>query len=76
MFKMRELRGEGRVVVRHIPGESNPADLSTKILSRQPFEKHQRFVLNTPADDGMEGGTLFRRDARHVPARWEGCTIR
>ena len=29
LFKMRELRGEGRVVVRHIPGETNPADLYT-----------------------------------------------
>lgn len=34
LFKMRELRGAGFVVVRHIPGETNPADLYTKILSR------------------------------------------
>ena len=27
MFKMRELRGAGIVTVRHIPGETNPADL-------------------------------------------------
>lgn len=47
---MRELRGAGRVVVRHIPGETNPADLFTKVLSRQPFEKHRKFVLNLPAD--------------------------
>ena len=33
LFKMRELRGAGRVVVRHIPGETNPADLFTKILA-------------------------------------------
>ena len=52
LFKMRELRGEGRVVVRHIPGDTNPADLFTKILSRQPFEKHRRVVLNLPAADG------------------------
>ena len=32
MFKMRELRCAGRVVVRHIPGETNPADLFTKVL--------------------------------------------
>ena len=31
MFKMRELRGAGIVTVRHIPGETNPADLFTKI---------------------------------------------
>ena len=40
VFKMRELRGAGIVNVIHIPGDSNPADLFTKILSRQPFEKH------------------------------------
>jgi hypothetical protein len=54
LFKMRELRGEGRVVVRHIPGETNPADLYTKILSRQPFEKHRKFSLNLAADLGLE----------------------
>ena len=48
MFKMRELRGAGTVTVRHIPGETNPADLFTKILSRQPFEKHRKVVLNLP----------------------------
>ena len=54
MFKMRELRGAGRVTVRHIPGETNPADLFTKILSRQPFEKHRKVALNLPGDTGME----------------------
>ena len=54
MFKMRELRGAGRVVVRHIPGETNPADLFTKILSRQPFEKHRKTVLNLAGDTGVE----------------------
>ena len=50
---MRELRGAGHVVVRHIPGDTNPADLFTKILTKQPFEKHRKFVLklvwSTPA---------------------------
>ena len=54
MFKMRELRGAGVVTVRHIPGDTNPADLFTKILSRQPFEKHRKYVLNTPGDVGPE----------------------
>ena len=54
LFKMRELRGAGRVTVKHIPGEENPADLFTKILSRQPFEKHRKFVLNTSGDAGIE----------------------
>ena len=30
MFKMRELRGAGTVTVRHIPGETNPADGSLR----------------------------------------------
>ena len=49
LFKMRELRGAGRVTIKHIPGETNPADLFTKILSRQPFEKHRRTVLKLAA---------------------------
>ena len=44
----------GRVIVKHIPGETNPADLFTKILTRQPFEKHRKFVLNLPGDTGLE----------------------
>ena len=54
MFKMRELRGASIVRVRHIPGETNPADLFTKILSRQPFEKHRKTVLNLPGATGAE----------------------
>ena len=46
MFKMRELRGAGVVKVNHMPGEANPADLFTKILGRQVFEKHRKVVLN------------------------------
>ena len=41
LFKMRELRGAGVVKVNHMPGEANPADLFTKILGRQVFEKHR-----------------------------------
>ena len=51
---MRELRGAKVVSVSHIPGESNPADLFTKILSRQPFEKHSKVVLNLPGGNGIE----------------------
>ena len=54
LFKMRELRasdrGAGVVVVRHIPGDTNPADLFTKVLAKQPFEKHRKTVLNTSGD--------------------------
>ncbi len=33
-----------------IPTESNPADLLTKVLDKQPFEKHGMFVMNLPGD--------------------------
>ena len=60
----RELRGAGRVTVRHIAGESNPADLFTKILARQPFEKHRKFVLNLPGDASVEyASRVATRDA-------------
>ena len=54
MFKMRELRGAGVVEVNHVPTESNPADLFTKILSRQPFERHRKTILNLAGDTGVE----------------------
>ena len=73
MFKMRELRGAGRVVVRHIPGESNPADLFTKILSRQPFEKHRKFVMNTAADTGIEA-VRAARDAASASSQRDGTS--
>ena len=53
MFKMRELRGAGCVTMRHLPGEKNPADLFTKVLCRQDFEKHRAFVLNTKPEDSF-----------------------
>ena len=54
LFKMRELRGAGFVNVRHVPTESNPADLFTKVLTRQPFEKHRRTVLHVAGADAVE----------------------
>ena len=63
MFKMRELRGAGVVAVRHIPGESNPADILTKVLGRQPFEKHRKFMLNLAADHGVEQARRARDGA-------------
>ena len=75
LFKMRELRGLGRVVIKHIPGETNPADLFTKILSRQPFERHRKTVLNISGDTGIESsrkrrlevGASSQRDGTSAP---------
>ena len=53
LFKMRELRGAGTVVVNHVPTALNPADLFTKVLSRQEFEKHRRTVLNLAAAEAV-----------------------
>ena len=43
---MRELRGAGRVTVKYVPTGDNTADLFTKVLNRQPFEKHRKSVFN------------------------------
>ena len=61
MFKMRELRGAGKVQVKWIPTDDNPADLFTKILSRQPFERHRKFVLNLAADAAVEQARVERQ---------------
>ena len=72
MFKMRELRGANRVKVKHIPGETNPADLFTKILGKQVFEKHRKYVLNLAGDTGLEHARLARLGARDVSSSREG----
>ena len=54
LFRMRELRGAGVVTVAHVPTEFNPADLFTKVLGRQEFEKHRRTVLNLAAAEGVK----------------------
>ena len=58
---LRELRGAGKVQVKWIPTDDNPADLFTKILSRQPFERHRKFVLNLSADAAVEQARVERQ---------------
>ena len=74
ILKMRELRGAGVVVVRHISGDSNPADIFTKELSRQPIERHRKTVLNLPGGSSLEaarmaaaGRSLSLRDGTGAP---------
>ena len=52
------------VQVRHVGTDDNPADLFTKILSRQPFEKHRKYVLNLAGDTGVEFATRVRMSAK------------
>ena len=47
------MRGAGLVTVKYLGTEENTADIFTKILDRQPFEKHRKTVLNTAANDGV-----------------------
>ena len=60
MFKMRELRGAGVVTVRWVPTDDNTADIFTKILHRQPFEKHRSALMNLPAGVAVEEARLRR----------------
>ena len=71
---MRELRGAGLVTVRHIPGETNPADLFTKVLTRQPFEKHRKVVLNLAGDTGVEYARRVRLAERDASSRRDGTS--
>ena len=70
------MRGAGRVVVGHIPGETNPADLFTKILTRQPFEKHRKFVLNLPGYTGVEHARRARIAAATASSQREGTSLK
>ena len=72
VFKMRELRGAGRVVVKHIPGETNPADMFTKVLGRQVFERHRKTVMNLPGDTGVEHARRVRIAMRDASSLREG----
>ena len=53
-FKLREMRGAGIVKVQYIPTDENTADLFTKVLKRQPFEKHRKVVLNSGAGESTD----------------------
>ena len=75
LFKMRELRGAGVVKVNHVPTELNPADLFTKVLSRQSFEKHRRHVLNLDAAEAVAVAVRARRQLEASSAEKGGATV-
>ena len=59
LFKMRELRGARLVEVKHLGTDDNSADMFTKVLTRQPFEKHRKFVMNL----GVSVGEVHARNS-------------
>jgi hypothetical protein len=69
LFKMRELRGLGVVTVAHVPTAENPADLFTKVLDKQPFDKHRKFVHNLLGDTGADYARRVKSVERRAVAR-------
>ena len=43
---IRNLVAEGHIVVKYIPTADNPADVLTKPLAREPYEKHTSMLYN------------------------------
>ena len=78
LFKLREMRGAGIVKVQYIPTDENTADLFTKVLKRQPFEKHRKVVLNLGAGESNDEvkqqriATLSAWKTKIKPPREEG----
>ncbi len=62
MFKMRELSGAGVVKVKYVATDENTADIFTKVLSRQPFEKHRNVVMNLPGGSGLDKALASARN--------------
>ena len=46
---MRELKGAGAISLNMVVGDFNPADLFTKVVSKQLFDKFRKFVLGLAA---------------------------
>ena len=67
LFKMRELRGAGVVNVKHVGTDFNPADIFTKVLGRQVFERHRSTILNAAASKIIESMRAARE--KYDPAK-------
>jgi len=69
LSKMRELHGLGVTTVAHVPTAENPANLFTKVLDKQPFEKHRKFVHNLSGDTGAHYARRAKSIERRAMAR-------
>jgi hypothetical protein len=49
MYFLQELKDQGMLVIRHIPGDNNDADIFTKNTTATVFNKH---VVNFVGNDG------------------------
>ena len=55
------------VTVDYVPTDLNPGDLFTKVLKRQPFERHRRAVMNcSPSEGGVEEAASYAKLRRSV----------
>jgi hypothetical protein len=57
-FKMRELRGLNKVIVKLIPTAENEADLMTKPLDEATFKRHRDSLMNVKCAEILDESTL------------------
>ena len=53
-FLLRELKEQGLLVIRHVPGDQNDADIFTKNVTAAVFEKHLPLPLYVGRDEYMK----------------------
>jgi hypothetical protein len=53
-FLLRELKEQGLLVIRHVPGDQNDADIFIKNVTAAVFEKHLPLPLYVGIDEYMK----------------------
>jgi ribonuclease HI len=61
-YEVKDLITKGKIVVHHIPGVDNPADILTKPLPRETFEKHRLTLLNNHFQVNSELSSGYKDD--------------
>eukprot|EP00970_Alexandrium_tamarense_P014138 scaffold3896_cov260-Alexandrium_tamarense.AAC.1 len=64
LYYLRELKEEGLLVIKHIPGENNDADIFTKNTDARTFERHIPSFVGK--DEYMVGGEEDVKKPRRV----------